>query len=80
MTFNHDYYKKRSFDDRMEDITFGDIDDTEYLAQGEKCGDELLIDLVRSRPFLYDKKLKEYRDSDMKENAWAEISSILKTK
>jgi len=40
MTFNHDYYKKRSFDDRMEDITFGDIDDIdiEYLTQGEKCG------------------------------------------
>lgn len=75
----HDYYKLRRIDDRVEDTTFENVDnvDTKYLTQSQKHGDELLIDLVRSRPFLYDKKLIEYRDNNMKENAWAEISSIL---
>lgn len=71
----HDYCRKRiNFDNRIEDTLddriFGDIDmDTEYLTQNLKYGDELLIDLIRSRPFLYDKKLKEYRDiKNMKEH------------
>lgn len=77
MTFNYDY--KKNFDDGMEDSTFDNIDDmdTENLKQDEKCGDELLIDLIRSRLFLYNKKLKEYRDNNMKENAWTEIFFIL---
>lgn len=43
--------------------------DTEYLTQTQKYGDELLIELVRSGPFLYNKSCQEYRDSGMKENA-----------
>lgn len=58
--------------------TIENIDlDTEDFTQNQKFGDELLIDMVRSRPFLYDKSLKEYRDANMKDNAWMEIASIL---
>lgn len=49
---------------------------TEDLTQNQ-FSDELLIDMVRSRAFLYDKSLIEYCDSNMKNNAWMEISSVL---
>ncbi|KYN06193.1 hypothetical protein ALC62_02866 [Cyphomyrmex costatus] len=64
----------------MEDTSILENEDSldvEFFTQNQKYGDDLLIDLIRSRPFLYDKKMKEYRDIQMKENAWAEISSIL---
>ncbi|XP_077282821.1 uncharacterized protein LOC143908866 [Temnothorax americanus] len=43
----------------------------------EKGTDELLIDAVRSYPHLYNSSLKEYKDTNMKENSWIEISKIL---
>ncbi|KYM99938.1 hypothetical protein ALC62_09309 [Cyphomyrmex costatus] len=42
-----------------------------------KHGDELLIDMVRSRPYLYDKMVHDYKDAQMKENAWTEIAIAL---
>lgn len=43
----------------------------------EKVGDELLIDMVRSRPYLYNKALADYRNTGMKENAWREIATVM---
>lgn len=43
----------------------------------EKSGDELLIELYRERPFLYDKSNASFKDSLMKQNAWIEISKIM---
>ena len=62
MIFNHDYCQKRKFHDSLEDSTFENVNDfdTEYLTQDEKYENELLIDLIRSRLFLYDKKIKEF--------------------
>lgn len=39
--------------------------------------DDLLIDLVKSYPHLYNKKSPCYKDSAMKENSWKEISNVL---
>ena len=38
---------------------------------------ELLIDEVSSRPVLYDKTNKHYKDQSVKMKAWAEIASVL---
>ena len=67
MIFNHDYCQKRKFHS-LEDSTFENVDnfDTEYLTQDEKYENELLIDLIRSRLFLYDKKIKEFRNIIMR--------------
>ncbi|XP_025262590.1 uncharacterized protein LOC105257020 isoform X1 [Camponotus floridanus] len=43
----------------------------------EKSGDELLIELYRERPFLYDKNNTSFKDCLMKQNAWIEISKIM---
>lgn len=42
-----------------------------------KYGDELLIDMVRARPYLYNKQSENYKDTQMKENAWLEIANTL---
>lgn len=43
----------------------------------EKSGDELLIELYRKRPFLYDKSNANFKNCLMKQNAWIEISKIM---
>ncbi|TGZ45694.1 Transcription factor Adf-1 [Temnothorax longispinosus] len=35
--------------------------------------------MIRSRPYLYDKSVKSYKDATMKENAWTEIANVLNT-
>ncbi|TGZ33115.1 hypothetical protein DBV15_10921 [Temnothorax longispinosus] len=35
--------------------------------------------MIRSRPYLYDKSVKSYKDATMKENAWTEIANVLDT-
>lgn len=39
---------------------------------------EMLIELVRDRPWLYDMSMKKYSDHAYKETVWKEIASILK--
>uniref|UniRef100_A0A1Y1L6N2 MADF domain-containing protein n=1 Tax=Photinus pyralis TaxID=7054 RepID=A0A1Y1L6N2_PHOPY len=51
--------------------------DLEVPTDGKER-DELLIELIRTHPCVYNKALKEYKDSLMKENAWREIATILK--
>lgn len=46
----------------------------------EKVGDDYLIDLYRERRFLYDKRDKNFKDNQMKETAWLEISKIMMEK
>ncbi|KAH7965016.1 hypothetical protein HPB49_002783 [Dermacentor silvarum] len=40
--------------------------------------DEFLIAEVRQRPILYDQRLKTHRDSQLRNDAWLEISAVLK--
>lgn len=44
-----------------------------------KCFDDILINIVKSYPHLYDSSSKDYRDVIKKENSWVEISEILDT-
>jgi len=45
----------------------------------EKTFDDLLINIVKSYPHLYNTSCKDYRDVIKKENSWVEISKILNT-
>jgi hypothetical protein len=42
--------------------------------------EEMLIEKVRQRIFLYDTKSPDYRDQHMRDNAWEEIGKELKIK
>jgi hypothetical protein len=42
--------------------------------------EEMLIEKVRQRTFLYDTKSPDYRDQHMRANAWEEIGKELKIK
>ena len=68
----HDYCAKEiELDNDLE------VDQVEDIVFEEKQGDELLIDLIRSYPFLYDKTNSQYKDKNMKEASWSEIGRIL---
>lgn len=41
---------------------------------------QTIINVVRARPYLYNKKHQDYKHSQKKETAWEEISKILKNK
>jgi len=43
----------------------------------EKGSDKLLINAIRNDPHLYNSALKEFKDSQMKENSWIEISYVM---
>jgi len=77
------------FDHRDYSSSFVEEEEKEFLDDGldefnqnslnkyTKYGDELLIDMVRIRPYLYDKNISNYKDTIMKENAWTEIATTL---
>lgn len=41
---------------------------------------QTIINAVRSRPYLYNKKDEDYKHNQKKDSAWDEIATILKTK
>lgn len=60
---HRDYTKfQEQFDTSSE--CYNNVDETH-----NKCGDELLIDFARSRPYLYEKTDKEYKNMKIKDNA-----------
>lgn len=74
------YYNKNNFpDNEVLSDTQDTIDgnDDNQVSDNVKFGDELLIDLVRSHPYLYDKSTKDYKDIKLKDNAWKEMAEIL---
>ncbi|XP_071641675.1 uncharacterized protein [Temnothorax longispinosus] len=46
----------------------------------EKVDDTYLVELYRERRFLYDKSHPDFKDNELKSNAWKEISSIMRDK
>jgi len=71
---DHSYsyeFLEESFDNEMSI----NIDDD--LKIDEKEGEDYLIDLYRERRFLYDKRDKNFKNNEMKANAWSEISKIM---
>ncbi|XP_018575297.1 transcription factor Adf-1-like [Anoplophora glabripennis] len=45
-----------------------------HFESNNKEGDELLIDLIKSYPALYNKENSDYKDAIVKENSWKEIA------
>ncbi|XP_011883916.1 PREDICTED: uncharacterized protein LOC105571054 isoform X2 [Vollenhovia emeryi] len=73
---DHSDYTVNNFEERQFDTSSEYCDNVNDI-NSHKHGDELLIDLVRSRPYLYDKTQREYKNTNIKENAWIEMASIL---
>lgn len=76
---DHDEYSMR-FENEEEEVYLDDgldISNENSINTYMKHGDELLIDMVRSRPYLYNKMVQNYKDAEMKENAWTEIATAL---
>jgi len=69
---DHCYYFKSHYqnDDDFHEIVF----------QDEMDRDGILISLVQSHPYLYNKELSDFKDGVKKENAWIEIARILNMK
>lgn len=68
MLMEHSYYNNFS---SMEDDVAESLDETSLR------GDELLIELVRTYPHLYDKNSRDYKDRSLAATSWAEIGVSL---
>jgi len=64
-------FLEESFDNEIS------VNKDDDLKIDEKKGDNYLIDLYRERRFLYDKQDKNFKNNEMKANAWSEISKIM---
>lgn len=81
MSDHFNYCNIADFPDEMSVQKYTDDNESESRDQcddiKEKSGDELLIELYRERPFLYDKSNINFKNCLMKQNAWIEISKIM---
>jgi len=71
---DHSYsyeFLEESFDNEIS------VNKDDDLKIDKKKGDNCLIDLYRERRFLYDKQDKNFKNNEMKANAWSEISKIM---
>jgi len=56
----------------------GDLDGEDYKnLDASKAIDSQIIDLVKGYPLLFDKSLKEHRDTTARDNVWSQIASSL---
>lgn len=53
------------------------IDYDQIDTRAERDCNELLIELVKNYPHLYDKKNCDFKDAVMKNNSWDEIGKVL---
>jgi len=47
------------------------------MVSSWKLFDDKLINAVRSKPVLYNNRIKEFRNNKLKENAWAEVATTV---
>lgn len=76
---DHQYYHN-SFpsEDSLETKDIQDFsNDFGSVTDEKKSGDEWLIELYKERPFLYDKKNPDFKNTSMKQKAWNEISKTM---
>lgn len=77
MSFNdHQYSDKNQFLDCDQENDTSIDNDVKDSSENYKSGDDLLIDLVRSYPHLWDKSNKDFKDSIKKDTSWEEISAV----
>ncbi|XP_051169411.1 uncharacterized protein LOC127286851 [Leptopilina boulardi] len=73
--FNPKFIREEESKKIMAEIQdFSDYEDEFYDDRGD---DEMLIDLVRGYPCLYERSSKDVKDLGMKETSWQEIANIL---
>ncbi|KYN50377.1 hypothetical protein ALC57_00014 [Trachymyrmex cornetzi] len=78
---DHDAYYMVHYEDDNEFDTQNVVDeDITFMNEDSVDGDAILISLVQSHPYLYNKQLSDFKDSLKKENAWIEIAKILNMK
>lgn len=58
----------------MAFVTPSNVDDIEII---ENIGDDLFLDLVKERPWIYNNTVKGYGDGIMTFNAWQDIGKIM---
>lgn len=68
---NNNYINISENENLNPEVTLQDDEDKPF--------DDLLINIIKSYPHLYDSSIKDYRDAIKKENSWVEISKILNT-
>jgi len=74
MDHSYSYEFLEKYFDENNEMSINKDDD---LKIDEKEGEDYLIDLYRERRFLYDKRDKNFKNNEMKANAWSEISKIM---
>ncbi|KYN50251.1 hypothetical protein ALC62_06573 [Cyphomyrmex costatus] len=55
---------------------YNDVEN-ENVGECNKEGDELLIDLIKSYPHLWNKEDKDYKDVNKCDNSWQEIATVM---
>lgn len=79
--YNSSYIWNEEYSDTINEETINETDTGNAIETNiyisEKMGDDYLIELYRERRFLYDKRHRDFKDSELKNNAWKEISSIM---
>lgn len=76
MAYDHmDYCKNMNMSENEVNENLNSV----VTLQDDEDGtfDDLLINIVKSYPHLYDTSSRDYRDVIKKENSWVEISKIL---
>ncbi|XP_066585521.1 uncharacterized protein [Prorops nasuta] len=67
-------YNSEKYNDELEEESLLIHEDICFL---NKDFEEILIDLIKDYPHLYDTGMNEYKDAIMKENSWMEIAKAL---
>ncbi|XP_036142275.1 uncharacterized protein LOC118645412 [Monomorium pharaonis] len=77
MAYDHTDYCRNSINmsQNEENENYSEV----MLQDEDRNFDDLLINIVKEYPHLYDSSCKDYRDVIKKENSWIEISKILAT-
>ncbi|XP_011693397.1 PREDICTED: uncharacterized protein LOC105453288 [Wasmannia auropunctata] len=88
--YNGNFNGNETYDDNCNDTEMYENENEndqvhEHQVESGKCyktgpiynADEILIELIKNQPHLYDQSLKEFKDAQLKENSWHGISEIM---
>lgn len=81
MAYDHMDYCHNNNNINMPDKEVNENLNPEVTLQNDEDGsfDDILINIVKGYPHLYDCSCKDYSDVIKKENSWVEISKIMNT-
>ncbi|XP_018395612.1 PREDICTED: transcription factor Adf-1-like [Cyphomyrmex costatus] len=73
---DHSYMSSTSSVNMANSNVYNDVEN-ENVGECNKEGDELLIDLIKSYPHLWNKEDKDYKDVNKCDNSWQEIATVM---